>query len=868
GSWGDPNLTEFRDTTVAADVLRKLGATGIEYENAIQYISTADVSCTDYLARKGKSMLWAGQDTSAYTGELQARRNDRQPDASFVNFPEGGWGAGAGYSTTTLDTALALDLTGIPRNPIGLLVCNKSVNAGQVQTYFFDYPIDAPSLEILVSEIQGSIEFRLFPDEGGGYYYWRPISFPTYLGTSGIPIQPGTRRIQVVGISPSTYSLEINYLSNGFDTRAITQPLSYLVEAQNTDGGWGITRGAQSNIYLTAEALLAIESFPSFDMSDSLNRGVQWLLNHQNADHGFGADGSTIHETAMSYLSITGLIPASSEAQAALNYIISQQQPDGSWAENPYMTAIALRALSGPENDQDGDGFIDPVDNCPTTPNADQADLDNDHAGDACDCDADGDTHNNTSCAGDDCNDLDADMWPSAPEQCDGKDNDCDLQTDEPGAIDCTVFYRDTDADGYGVSADSQCLCAPSLFYTATRGDDCVDANPDVNPGEWEVCNGIDDDCNGLVDAQDPNCLGLQDYYQDSDSDGYGNPAALMLACDQPAGYVDNRMDCDDNDPSVNPGETEVICNTKDDDCNPATPDGPNFDGDPVSGCGGDCDDNDPNNYPGNQEVCDGQDNDCDDAIDCSDPDGICATFCRDADEDGYGNAIDSVVGCIAPVGYVNDCTDCDDTNPAINPGEPETTCNCLDDDCEPATPDNGGCCPDFGIILENGYNPVGPALHLCGALAEDLCAELNSGGSVCNRVIRYNISTGMYVTHICGLTFNNFSTEDGEGFFIRCSGEVTWWQEGCDISCPTAIELVPGYNPIALPACAATATAEGLCQAITAAGGTADRVIRYRTETGMYDTHICGLQFNNFALEPGALYFVRSQTIATVYVP
>ncbi|MBI5116584.1 hypothetical protein HZA56_08945, partial [Candidatus Poribacteria bacterium] len=246
----------------------------------------------------------------------------------------------------------------------------------------------------------------------------------------------------------------------------------------------------------------------------------------------------------------------------------------------------------------------------------------------------------------------------------------------------------------------------------------------------------------------------------------------------------------------------------------------------------------------------------------------ISITYCRDADTDEYGNPIDSVLDCVAPSGYVDDCTDCDDTNPAVNPGEVETFCNCIDDDCEPATPDNGGCCPDFGIVLESGYSPVGPALHLCGALAEDLCNELNSGGSVCDRVIRYNVSTGMYATHICGLTFNNFSTEDGEGFFLRCSGEVTWWQEGCDIACPIAIELVPGYNPIALPACASTATAEGLCQAIRDAGGSADRVIRYRTETGMYDTHICGLPFNNFALEPGALYFVRSQTTATVLIP
>lgn len=96
-----------------------------------------------------------------------------------------------------------------------------------------------------------------------------------------------------------------------------------------------------------------------------------------------------------------------------------------------------------------------------------------------------------------DCNDADGQIYPGAPELCDNKDNDCNGFIDDGLLV---TWYRDADGDGYGNPAQSISSCSPPAGFVLNNTD-CNDGNATINPGALEVCgNGIDDDCDGLVD--------------------------------------------------------------------------------------------------------------------------------------------------------------------------------------------------------------------------------------------------------------------------------------------------------------------------------------------------------------------------------
>ena len=207
-------------------------------------------------------------------------------------------------------------------------------------------------------------------------------------------------------------------------------------------------------------------------------------------------------------------------------------------------------------------------------------------AAQTCDCshaDQDGDGYKVEGCASGknvDCDDTDRNRYPGNPELCDDIDQDC---SDE------TFGTRDADHDGFFDQACSNKLRYQSLFGTLAQplrlgGTDCDDTKPSVHPGAVEVCDGLDDNCNGQTDEVYGGQGDPHTYYRDMDGDYWGSDAnPLYTLCNSaPPGYSVQHGDCKDQESRIFPGAQE-ICNGIDDDCN-GTVDQPDKPGNLISG--------------------------------------------------------------------------------------------------------------------------------------------------------------------------------------------------------------------------------------------------------------------------------------------
>ena len=205
---------------------------------------------------------------------------------------------------------------------------------------------------------------------------------------------------------------------------------------------------------------------------------------------------------------------------------------------------------------------------------------------------------------------------------------------------------------------------------------DCDDTHAVVNPDAAEVCDGIDNNCDGIIDedAVDPS-----DWYADADADGYG-AGDPTTACDPPAGFIEEAGDCDDADATFNPEAAEADCTDPNDYNCDGSVGFADLDADGWAACE-ECDDTDAFVNPCATEVCNTLDDYCDGTVD-EDSALDATTWYADTDVDGFGDLSSTTLACDEPAGYLADDTDCDDTDTDVNPGATEVCDDGVDNDC------------------------------------------------------------------------------------------------------------------------------------------------------------------------------------------
>jgi hypothetical protein len=384
----------------------------------------------------------------------------------------------------------------------------------------------------------------------------------------------------------------------------------------------------------------------------------------------------------------------------------------------------------------------------------------------ACVQDVDGDGYTSDV----DCDDGSDLVHPGATERCNQVDDDCDDAVDE---VVTQTYWLDGDQDGYGdkdsplercsleagmaeISGDcddtrgavhpgapeGDCTdpidynCDGSTGYADEDGDgwpaceDCDDGQAGVSPDAEELCNGVDDDCDGLIDWF---AVDGEQLYLDDDGDGWGGGEPIS-ACDS-QGYVAEGGDCDDGDSSV---------------------------------------------HPTADETCDGRDEDCDGTVDDDPVDG--STWYQDWDSDGYGDASATRAACEEPFGYVDRAGDCDDGSAEVNPGADEV-CDGLDNDCDSEI-DFGNRVPTDHSSIEDAIDANSSGDTICveaGTYTEDIdfrgrdlalhgvggSAAVTLKGSGKDPVVTFKRGESSRA-ELVGFTITGGEAEQGAGVYIR----------------------------------------------------------------------------------------------------
>lgn len=352
GTWGAADGTQIRDTAAAIEALMAFARNDATTAAGLAAVATLSPRNNDELSRQIIGLSAGAFDASSAVTNLRAAGNAATTDTASLDYPGGGWGLATGFGNGTIDTALALRALAAAGKIGGLAIVKETLTASAtLPARPFSIPAGATGVQLVARQRTVPVRYTLNYPGGGSSFVDLPAS--TTPTTVGFPSGAGAFTLTVRNNSASagTHSAEVSFVgSDGFDFGRVTAALSWLGGVQNPDGGWSLVATEPSHLMITAEVVRGLAaSGGAFGPASVLSNAAAWIFTRQNPDGGFSSEPptSTLLETSLSLLALTAAQTTNSLATAAA-YLRAQQLYNGSWANDPLQTALAVRALQMP----------------------------------------------------------------------------------------------------------------------------------------------------------------------------------------------------------------------------------------------------------------------------------------------------------------------------------------------------------------------------------------------------------------------------------------------------------------------------------------------------------------------------------------
>ena len=352
GVWGSVAVTAVRDSVAAFETLTQLHDTSPNYAIAVFGLSAMPTRNNDELARQTWALAIAGQDVSTAVSQLLSVQNPMTSSPVSLGFPGSGWGLASGFSDSPIDTALVLRALKAGGTPMGLSIVQESIGAGQSSAaHSFVVPSGSSNLTLFVRGTTGNMRFWLTrPNSSRSYVDITPGGTPVNVTFSSA--DAGTWGLSVTNTSSGTaiYSAEVFFTTqSGLDVSRLTAAWTFLGLTQNTDGGWGLAPGGDSHLMITYEVMKTLAGYGDL-FASALTKAATWLAsNKKNADGGFSSEPnmSNVQETALA-ISAVRLSNSAVSLDDSVAYVANAQLPNGSWQNDPYLTALSMQAIEQP----------------------------------------------------------------------------------------------------------------------------------------------------------------------------------------------------------------------------------------------------------------------------------------------------------------------------------------------------------------------------------------------------------------------------------------------------------------------------------------------------------------------------------------